>query len=454
MIKNYVLLAFFLGNIWSGIAQTIRLDFPYFKGQTYDFNLFQGDKIITLQKGTIPNDGKVALVIPKEYSGYKGMATWYLTNSKTGGGLDMIINNENFSVSCLDSIPTAQSIVYKNTKEQDYVYSSSAQQQALFQKHDAMLAAMRAYPKENKLYPAFETEYKNIVNQYADFSKSLTASPLYAAQFLQIVNLTMGIGTKITTDEKEKATNINAFIVNELDFADLYTSNHWGGVINNWVQLQTAVIKDDVTLVQNTKTILNRLPTDKIYTDFVIDLTKELSKVGKDAILDELISTIKNSKRLLNYDGNLSMYQQDLTGVAPNLVITTHLGKIEDHNHSTSIIKTTELKTAYTLLLFYQSGCGHCDDAIQALKENYKKLLSNGFRILSLAADTDFAVYSNTSFSLPWADKYCDLEGTKGINFKNYAIIGTPTLFVLNKKGEILLKVASVQEVLDWMKVQ
>ena len=98
-------------------AQTIHLDFPYFAGQTYSFKIFQGDKQITLKEDTIHKGGKVVLVLPKEYKGYKGMAQWYLTNSKTGGGLDLIINNEDFSVTCLDSIPNSESIVYKNTQE-------------------------------------------------------------------------------------------------------------------------------------------------------------------------------------------------------------------------------------------------------------------------------------------------------------------------------------------------
>jgi hypothetical protein len=42
---------------------------------------------------------------------------WYIANSKDGGGLDMVVNNEGFSVPRLASIPTAKSIVDKNTQE-------------------------------------------------------------------------------------------------------------------------------------------------------------------------------------------------------------------------------------------------------------------------------------------------------------------------------------------------
>lgn len=447
-MKKNILVAVLLLASFGAKAQTIHLEFPYFAGQTYEFKIFHGEKQITLKTDTIRKGGMVQLSIPKEYAGYKGMAQWYLTNSKTGGGLDLIINNENFSVTCLDSVPTNESIVYKGTAENIFGKNNYLQQQTLFEKHDAMLAAIRAYPKEGKLYKIFNKEYNNIKEDYVVYVKNLATSPLYAAKFRQIVNLTMGIGTIITLDEKEKANNINDFIVNELDFASLYTSNHWGGVINNWVQLQTMVIKDDAQLVQNAKTILNRLPSDVIYTDFVINLTRELTKTGKDNALFELVSDIKNSKRLLNYDGVLHIYQQDLTGKAPDLIVTTHLGKVEER--STTTIKTNKLNSKYTLVLFYISGCGPCEDTMVDLKYNYKDLVAKGFRIIAISADTDEAVFKNSSSEYPWTDTYCDFEGANGVNFKNYAVIGTPTMYILDSNGMIKTRVATVQELLAW----
>ncbi len=435
-------------------AQNINLEFPYFAGQTYSFKIFQGDKQITLKEDTIHKGGKVQLVIPKEYHSYKGMAQWYLTNSKTGGGLDLIINNEDFSVTCLDSIPTNESILYSGSEENTFGKSNYKIQQALFEKHDALLSAVRAYSKDYKLYPIFDSEYKNIESQYSYYSKSLAETPLYAARFRQIVNLTMGIGTIITADEKAKANNINDFMVNELDYAALYTSNHWGGVINNWVQLQTMVFKDDTKLLQDAKIILHRLPSDIIYTDFVVNLTKELSKIGKDHILEALTSDIKNSKRLTHYDGVLNIYQQDLSGKAPDLTIVSFEGAKELNKSKTSLIKTSELNSKFTLLVFYRSGCGPCEETMKGLVDNFKKMTSKGFRIITIAADTDEKVFKDTSTPLPWSDKYCDFEGAKGINFKNYAVIGTPTIYLIDSIGKILSKIATISEVLEFVNLQ
>ena len=452
MKKNLVLFFCLLVISFGATAQTITLDFPYFAGQTYEFTIFQGDKRIKLKEDTIPKGGKVQLTIPENYKRYRGMAQWYLTNSATGGGLDLIINNEDFSVTCLDSIPTAESIVYKKTTENIFDKSNYQKQQKLFEKHDAMLATKRAYVPKSNFYKLAEEEYANIVRQYDAYSNDLKKSPLFAAKFRQIVNLTMGIGTIITLDEKEKANNINEFIVNELECEVLYTSNHWGGIINSWVQVQTMVIKDDAKMLTDATTILNRIKSDAVYTDFVVNLTKELTTAGKDDVLFALIPAIKNSKRLLNYDGVLNIFKQDLTGKAPDLTFVTYNGTKEAKNQVTSVIKTDDLKSKFTLLVFYKSGCGPCEETMKVLTDNYKEIVSKGIKIVSIAADTDEKVFKDNSVPHSWTDKYCDFEGTKGINFKNYAVIGTPTMYILDSKGIILSRLATIAEVLEFVK--
>jgi thiol-disulfide isomerase/thioredoxin len=379
------------------------------------------------------------------------MAQWYLTNSATGGGLDLIINNEDFSVTCLDSIPTAESIVYKSTTENVFDKSNYQKQQKLFEKHDAMLATKRAYEPKSNFYKLADEEYTSIIKQYDTYCNDLKKSKLFAAKFRQIVNLTMGIGTIITGDEKEKANNINNFITNELEFEVLYTSNHWGGIINSWIQVQTMVIKDDAKLIADATTILNRIKSDAVYTDFVVNVTKELTKAGKDEVLFALIPSIKNSKRLLNYDGVLNIFKQDLTGKAPDLTFVNYNGTKEAKNQVTTVIKTDDLKSKFTLLVFYKSGCGPCEETMVGLTANYKDMVSKGIKIISIAADTDEKVFKDTSLPHPWADKCCDFEGTKGVNFKNYAVIGTPTLFLLDSKGVIVQKLATVEELVAWM---
>jgi hypothetical protein len=269
----------------SASAQTIRLEFLYFAGSTYEFKIVQGNTHIVLQKDTIPRGGKVQLQISLKYKGYKGMFTWYLTNSATGGGLEMVINQKDFSVSCLDSVPTAKSIVYKNSPENMFKKTNYQEQQAIFAKHDAMLAATKAYDKKSMLYGVFKKEYNTIIKEYNRYVKKLKNTNLYAARFREITNLTRGIGTIITQDENLKAKNINNSIVHQLDFEHLFTSNHWGAVINTWVQLQVQVLKKDALFIIDVDTILKRMPAGLVYTEFVSSVTKALINSDKEALV-------------------------------------------------------------------------------------------------------------------------------------------------------------------------
>jgi hypothetical protein len=45
---------------------------------------------------------------------------------------------------------------------------------------------------------------------------------------------------------------------------------------------------------------------------------------------------------------------------------------------------------------------------------------------------------------------YCDLKGINGINFKNYAVTATPIMYILDRKGILLKKIATVNALLEW----
>ncbi len=80
-------------------------------------------------------------------------------------------------------------------------------------------------------------------------------------------------------------------------------------------------------------------------------------------------------------------------------------------------------------------------------------MLEKGFRIITIAADTDEKVFKDSSLPFQWDDNYCDLEGANGINFKNYAVIGTPTMYILDSNGSIQGKMATISELLDFVKI-
>ena len=167
---------------------------------------------------------------------------------------------------------------------------------------------------------------------------------------------------------------------------------------------------------------------------------------------EAIVDFIVNDKRIKNPKGKLlklmQSYHVSIGKKGPNL----ELSSLEGNKAKNTVLKTDQLNSKYSLLVFYQSGCGHCETAIAGLKSNYQNLVSKGIKIITLAADIEQDTYKTTADSFPWKDKFCDFKGTSGINFKNYAVMGTPTMFLLDSKGIIIEKIATVEQLLAWMK--
>ncbi|WP_177435552.1 alkyl hydroperoxide reductase [Pseudomonas sp. Irchel 3E19] len=263
-------------------AQEIRMDFPHFKGKSYEFILFQGAGAKMVIKDTIPQDGKFTLTIPKEYTPYTGMSRWLITGTQEGGGLDMLIPGHDFSVSCTEAKPDDSNIVYAGNQEIPELNSLYKAQQAIFAKHDAMMQATKAFPETDQNYPVFKKEYQNQLDAYKNFQTTLRTHPGYAKKFIQIVNITQGIGTEIYPAEEEKAKNIAEYIARELDWQTLYTSGHWHGVISSWVAIHTQVLNDPKDFATDFAAIRKKLKDPEQYTDFSKIVASALSQGGKD----------------------------------------------------------------------------------------------------------------------------------------------------------------------------
>ena len=425
-------------------AQEIRLHFPHFAGKHWDLLFLRAQAQDTILSGLIPPDGRVLLRIPPDRQGYVGMARWML---REGGGIDMVINNENFSVECLSDQPNDDNIIYTGSAENDFLRNNHRAQEQLLLQHEAIRMLQRAYAPGHPLYAAAEAEKMELARSWAAHRARLAASPLYAARFREIVDLTRGIGNQLEQSEPEKAAEVDDYLSRRMPWAALYTSYHWSGVIYNWVQMHLLSIRSDAALLNSARRILARLPEPEMYTSFCDYMARYLVKEGKDSLLTALGPEIKASGRLLRTDGLLAQFAALQAGEqAPDLVIAQPVATAE--GYAVRILRSRELSDRYSLLLFYQSGCGPCESSLAQLQRSYGLLQEKGVRLLAFSADTDRQGFAEAAAGHPWPDKFCDEQGMAGVNFRRYGVAGTPTLFLLDAQGQLLLRTASVEAVL------
>ena len=237
-------------------AQNIRLKFPKFEGRGWVWVLMRGEVQDTILSGVIPADGVVDLQLPVNRVGYQGMSRWLL---RGGGGLDMVVNGENFQVTCLSDQPNEENIIYTGSPENDFLRQNYKEQEQLMNKYAAVQMLTRAYPPLHPLHQTALEEQLRLEADWVTFRIKLSASPLYAARFREIVDLTRGIWGRLNQSESERGQVVAEFLNNSLSWQALYTSNHWSEVIYNWSQLYCDFIKDDEKLIASARQILNSL---------------------------------------------------------------------------------------------------------------------------------------------------------------------------------------------------
>ncbi|HAY3542655.1 TPA: alkyl hydroperoxide reductase [Elizabethkingia anophelis] len=262
--------------------------FPEFAGKTYDFIIFQGGQQKTINQGTIPSGGNFTLIIPKEYNTYKGMSRWLITGTKEGGGLDMFIPGKDFSVSCNKAIPNNSNIVYKNNDYNKELNDLHKKQESILRRYEVMNQALQVFSDTDNNYSIFKTEFQKQKNAYRDFQKNLNNRSDYISQFLQIVNITRGIGTELKESQDDKAESINSYIIHKLNWEYLYTSGHWNTIIDSWISIHTRMIKDTKRFAKDYKVIELKLKSEKLHYDFSERVKQNLTTDNKQDYLKEL----------------------------------------------------------------------------------------------------------------------------------------------------------------------
>ncbi len=358
--------------------------------------------------------------------------------------------NENPTISCDGEYVHSQNASLLYSPENDCLnrwFDAVAQYK---QKISLNKGLSKLYPPKTPFFKLLETEKKETEQQFQKLTDTLNYSPLFAAKYMNFKMEQEEKLAKVWESNEERTKAKNYFT--QIDFDALHGTSLWFTIINSCIE---AYVKEGTyykTFGSDVVRNLKRIKNQQVYEDFIdatISVTEKFSwNFDQAAIVDFIIKDNRIKKPTLKLQKIIEAHNLSNGKKAPDLFITNPFEK----NQKTTVLKISEFKSKYTLLLFYQSDCGHCKTAIEGLKSNFKDLVQQGIKIISIAGDNDKETFKITASQFPWTNFYCDLNGMNGINFKNYAVLGTPTIYVLDSKGIILSKMATIAEVLDFVK--
>ncbi len=198
-------------------------------------------------------------------------------------------------------------------------------------------------------------------------------------------------------------------------------------LIDKYYRTGRAVWLDEkqITKIIDRADILKPLIIGKVAPDMdMIDSAgaKTIKKLG--------IDTITNSERLTQvYFGNLQTLQK--------LFVPLH-----------------KIKADYTILIFYDVDCGHCQKDLPKLRDIYDKLKKEGKSVEVYSVYTHHDVVKWKKFirdnKFTWIDVYdgVHLNDLK----KKFDIFSTPVIYLLDKNKVIKAKRISVEQVEDVIK--
>ena len=310
---------------------------------------------------------------------------------------------------------------------------------------------------------AIQSEKQRISNEDAAFLLKLPKES-YVSWFLPTRKLVSSVSTVAQYRPYEIPNTIASF--RTLDYTDkrLYKSGLFKDAIEShfwllensgksldsvFVEMQLSIYAMMVNLVKDEKK-LNEV------TDFLFDLLErhslfQASEYLALKVLNEVSCTIDNdlAKQLESYRA------MKKGNTAPDIIFKGD-NSAPGYGQKNAPNKLSDLKSKYTVVVFGASWCQKCTEELPEITKHYSKWKAQGVEVVFVSLDENEEMFKNFTSIFPFIS-FCDYQKWNSTAAKDYYVFGTPTMYLLNDKREILLRPNSVSQMdawVDWNLVQ
>ncbi len=313
------------------------------------------------------------------------------------------------------------------------------------------------FAKDKKTKKFINKQFNKIKKQDQDYLNQLDPKS-YVAWYLPIRKLVSDVSIVAQYRTEEISATIQTF--RKLDYADerLYRSgllrdaieSHFWLLENSGKSLDSVFIEMKVSIDSMMISLVKDEKKLNEITDYLFDLLErhslfQASEYLALKVLNEVSCTINSdlAKQLETYramkKGNIA---PDFT-FNPNTIFSSDISKEKPS-------KLSELKVPFTLVVFGSSTCPKCSEEIPQVAELYNKWKAQGVEVVFISLDENEEQYKKFIRPFPFISS-CDFNKWKSPIAEAYYVFGTPTMFLLNNKREILLRPNSVKQMDAWV---
>ncbi len=108
-----------------------------------------------------------------------------------------------------------------------------------------------------------------------------------------------------------------------------------------------------------------------------------------------------------------------------------------------------DVKAEKKIVIFWASWCPACNDEMPFVKEYYRNFKAEGGEIISISLDFDQASYDEATKDFEWIS-YTELMRWDTTGIKEFGIVSTPTLFLLDKDNKLIKKATHISELVEF----
>ncbi len=336
--------------------------------------------------------------------------------------------------------------------------------------HPRREQALSAWGYLEKIYakdPLFEVQHVAMQAIYSEMQRVKTEDSLFLAALPQnaYVNYYLPLRklvSSVSTIAQYRTEEIPAAIVafRNIDYTDprLYKSGLVADAIEShfWLLENSGRSLDSANLEMHKSIdgIISNLVSDEPkLNEITAHLFKFLEKRSLFNASEYLALRLLNEKSCtLNNDfaSQLESYRAMKKGnTAPDFAFGKDL-VAPGHNLAQVPKILSDLKSKYIVVVFGASWCPQCPSELSQIALLYEKWKKYDVEVVFVSLDDNATIFKSFAAQFPFIST-CDYKKWESPVVKSYHVFGTPTIYLLNNKREILLRPNSASHLDSWI---
>lgn len=437
-------------------AQTITGTFPFLASKQVKLIGFEGFTTYTIDNTQADEQGVFTLIFtPNDY----GMG--YLSDEDDHAFIVILAPNENLVLKGESlSLPQTVTIVsgIQNQSFGQYASEHHRREQAL----SAWNYLERIYSQDSLFIlhldsrNAIQSEKDRIKDEDKAFLTQLD-SETYVSWFLPVRKLVSSVSA--IAQYRTAEIPIATALFRSMDYTDprLYKSGllretidaHFWLIENSGRSLDSVFLEMHISIDYLIDNLVSDEKKFNEITQYLFNLLEQRSLFGASEYLALKILNEESCTLDDNFASQLESYRAMKVGnTAPDIIFSGNA--LQYGQAVVSPSRLSEVDADYTVLLFGSSWCPVCPQELSAIKDVYGKWKKHGVEVVYVSLDDDRAEFARSSSSYPFLS-FSDFKGWETPSAKNYHVFATPTLFLLDRNLEILLRPHSVRQVDSWV---